>query len=104
LSVQAKIMNLLSGITDPTVRVDIASTVNYLFSVYSGGHANEDEIRDCLYEVCLDVISVTHPELIEEEVRKKSRTLVEEFIRAFRLESTRRRMLSRFRGRVGLPI
>jgi len=81
LSVQAKILNLLSGITDPTVRMDIASTVNYLFSIYSGGHANEDEIRNSLYEVCLDVISVTHPELIEEEVRKKSRTMVEEFMR-----------------------
>jgi len=104
LSVQAKILNLLSGITDPTVRMDIASTVNYLFSIYSGGHANEDEIRNSLYEVCLDVISVTHPELIEEEVRKKSRTMVEEFMRAFKLESTMRRMFSRFRPRTGLPI
>jgi len=104
LSLQSKILNLLSGITDPTMRVDIASTINYLFSLYSSGAINEGEVKDSLYEICLDVISVMHPELLEEEVRKKSRVLVDEFIRAFRLESTMRRMLTRFRGRTGLPV
>jgi len=84
--------------------MDVASTINYLFSLYRDGHANENEVRDDLYSVCLDVVGIMHPELTEEEVRKKSRTMVEEFIRAFRLESTTRRMMSRFRGRVGLPI
>jgi len=104
MSLQSKILNLLSGITDPTMRVDIASTVNYLFSLYCGGHANENEIRDALYEICVDVVGATHPELTEEEVRKKSRTMVEEFMRAFKLESTMRRMFSRFGRRAGLPI
>ena len=103
MSLQAKILNLLSGINDPTVRMDVASTVNYLFNLYCGGHANESEIRDALYDVCLNVVRAMHPELTEEEVRKKSRTMVEEFIGAFKLESTRRRMFSRFRGRVSLP-
>jgi len=70
LSVQAKIMNLLSGITDPTVREDIASTINYFFSLYSSGTVKEDEIRNSLYEVCLDVVGTTHPELTEEEVKE----------------------------------
>jgi len=104
MSLQAKILSLLSGIDDPTVRMDVASTINYLFSIYTGGHANEDEIRDALYEIFLDIIDAVHPELTREEKEKKSRTMVEEFMRAFRLESTMRRMLSRFGRRAGLPI
>jgi len=52
----------------------------------------------------MDVISALYPELTEEEVRKKVSSMVEEFMRAFKLESTMRRMLSRFRPRYGLPI
>jgi len=104
LSLQAQILNLLSGITDPTVRMDVASTINYLFSLYRDGHASEDQIRDDLYEVCLNVVGIMHPELTEEEVRKKSRTMVEQFIRAFRLESISRRAFARFRGATGLPV
>ena len=104
MSLQAKILNLIGGITDPSTRMYVASTINYFFSLYSSGHANEDEIRDALYEVCLDVVRATYPELTEEEVRKKSRTMVEEFMRAFKLESTMKRMLSRFGGRVRLPV
>jgi len=104
LSLQAQILNLLSGITDPTVRMDVASTINYLFSLYRDGHVNEAQIRDDLYSVCLDVVGIMHPELTEEEVRKKSRTMVEQFMRAFRLESISRRAFTRFRGRVGLPV
>ena len=97
MSLQAKIMNLIGGITDPTIRMDIASTINYLFQVYVSGGANESEIRDSLYEVCRDVISALYPDLVEEEVRKRSAKMAEEFIRVFRLESAYRRMASRFR-------
>jgi hypothetical protein len=57
-----------------------------------------------LRDVCLEVIPATHPELSEEEVRERAEALVEEFIRAFRLESASRRMLTRFRGRAVPPM
>jgi len=104
LSLQARIINLIAGITDPMVRIDVASTVNYLFSVYTDGTISESEARNALREVCTDVVSVMYPEFTEEEIRKRVALMVDEFMRAFKLESTMRRMLSRFRPRAGLPI
>jgi len=37
MSLQARIVNLIAGIIDPTVRIDVASTINYLFAVYADG-------------------------------------------------------------------
>lgn len=104
MSLQAKILNLIGGIKDPSVRIDVASTINYLFSLYCSGTVREDEIRRSLLEVCMDVITVTYPDLTLEEIRKKSEVLVDEFIKAFRVESTVRRMFSRFRSRTVPPI
>jgi len=97
-------MNLIAGITDPMVRIDVASTINYLFSIYTDGTIREGEARNALREVCTDVVSVLYPEFTEEEVRKRVASMVNEFMRAFKLESTVRRMLSRVRPRAGLPI
>jgi len=97
-------MNLIAGITDPMVRIDVASTINYLFAIYTDGTINEGEARNALREVCTDVVYVLYPEFTEEEIRKRVASMVEGFMRAFKLESTVRRMLSRFRPRAGLPI
>jgi len=104
VSLQAKILSLIAGITDPVVRVDVASTINFLFDVYAGGGIKEDELRSELYSICVDVISGVHPELTEEEVRRISRTTAEEFMRIFKVESLRRRIMTRIRGRISLPI
>jgi len=97
-------MNLIAGITDPTVRIDVASTINYIFTIYSDGTIPEGEAKNALREVCMDVVSAMYPEFTEEEIRKRVTSMVEDFMRAFKLESTVRRMLSRFRPRAGLPI
>lgn len=102
MSLQSKIVNLISGITDPTMRVDVASTINYFFSLYSTGRATEGELRDSLLEVCLDIIGFTHPELTQDEVKERSKILVEEIMRSFKVEGTVRRMMSRFRGKMAL--
>jgi len=102
MGLSTKIANLLSGISDPTTRIDIASTINYLFSIYSSGKANENEIRDALYEILTDVLRATHPELVEEEIKKKARTLVEDLMQSFRMESAVKRTISKFGGRLGI--
>ena len=99
MSLSMKIANLLSGINDPTARIDIASTINYLFSVYSSGNANENEIRDALYEILIDVLRASHPELVEEEIKKKARTIMEDLMQSFRMESAVKRTISKFGGR-----
>jgi hypothetical protein len=80
------------------VRADIASTINYLFSLYAGGHADEAKIRSALYSACFEVVSAMHPELTKDEIGKKCEILADEFIKAFKLESVSKRMMSAFRG------
>jgi len=104
MSLQAKILSLISGVTDPTRRIDIASTINYLFQIWMSGVAEEGEIRTSLFEVCSDVISGTHPELTEEEVRRISSDMAGDFMRLFKIEGLSRRMMARFRPRAGLPL
>jgi len=103
MSLQQKILTLIGGIPDPATRVDIATTVNYLFQLYVGGHINEETARTELYNVCHDVISITYPDLTEEEVRKKANQLAEEFMKVFRVENVHRRMVSRFGSATRLP-
>jgi len=100
MALQVKILSLISGIDDPAVRMDISATVNYLLQVYTSGRVKEDEVRDSLYEVFVDVLRVKSPELTDEEIKKKARELVEEFIASFRLESMTRRTYARFRPRL----
>jgi len=104
LSLQVRIINLIAGITDPTVRIDVASTINYLFTIYADGIIEEREARNELRDVCTDVVSMLYPEFTEEEIRKRVASMVDEFMRAFKLESTVRRMMARFRPRAGLPL
>jgi len=104
MSLQARIIHLITGIADPAVRIDVASTINYLFTIYMDGTISEAEARDALRDVCMIVVSATYPEFTEQEIRKRVDSMVDEFMRAFKLESTMRRMFSRFRPRAGLPI
>ena len=94
MSLQAKILSLIADITDPAMRIDIASTINYIFSLYTTGHFKDDEIRNALRDIIRDVIAIVHPELTDEEIRKKTKDLVEDFMRAFRVESARRRLFA----------
>jgi len=93
-------MSLISDLKDPVARMDIASTINYVYSIFSSGHANENQVRDTLYDIIVDVLRATRFDLTDEEIKKKAASLTDEFIKAFRVESVRRRVMSRFK----LPI
>jgi len=97
MSLQSKILSLLSGVTDVTLRMDVASTINYLFQLYEAGEIEEQRIRRELWGVCYDVVRALHPELTDSEVKDESSKLEDEFIKIFRLESARRRIFTRLR-------
>lgn len=97
MSLQAKILSLLSGITDPAIRIDVASTINYLFDVYCNRSADENEIKDALFDICVTIIGAKHPELTMDECRSKAEILVDEIMKSFRVESIKRRIGTRFR-------
>lgn len=97
MSLQAKILNLLSGISDPGIRMEISKTIFYLYNVYVSGGAPEEEIRNDLREICTLVISEKEPMLSPDELKKKVDKMVDELIRAFKLESMTRRTMLKFK-------
>ena len=58
MSLHNLIMSLISDLKDPVARMDIASTINYIYSIFSSGHANENQVRDTLYDII--AVSYTH--------------------------------------------
>lgn len=90
------IMNLISGISDPTARTDLAASIRYLYELYASGKVGDEEIRNDLIEICSLVLSMTRADLIEEEIRKEAVRYADELLRAFKLESLRRRLFFRY--------
>ena len=99
MSLQAKILSLLSGIVGVGDRVGIAGSIYYIADLYLGGHITEDQARTELYDICYSVIRATNFDLTEDEVRKKANRMVEEIMVAVKLEGMRKRILSRFKPR-----
>ena len=97
MSLQAKILNLLSGISDPGIRMEISKTIFYLYNVYVSGSVPEEEIRNDLREICTLVISEKEPTLSPDELKKKVDKMVDDLIRAFKLESMTRRTMLKFK-------
>lgn len=100
MSLQAKILTLLAGVNDPTLRLDVATTINYLLNVYISGNADEKEIYTSIYEVCKDVLTVKHPDLTSEEIEKIAKDFTNDFIALFRIQRVTRRSIIRFGRRM----
>ena len=99
MSLNAKVLSLLSGIIGANDRISIASTIFYICDLYLSGHINEDKARDELCDVCYNIVRFTNFDLTDEEAKKKARVIVEEIMRAVKLEGARRRAFSSLRPR-----
>jgi hypothetical protein len=99
MSLSQKLLALVSGIGDPKVRIDIMSTINFLFDLYTSGRINEDQLRTDLFDICQTIVSECNPELLEDEVRKRANMLADELVRTMKVDGLRARTLSRFAGR-----
>ena len=93
-SLQQAILNLVSGIDDASMRMEIARTINYLFAVYMEG-GNEAEVRKSLEDVARTVVKIKFPELPPEEQKKLVKDLAEMVMDAFRTQTVFRRVARR---------
>jgi len=91
------ILSLIRKIPDPSVRTDIASTINFLKDLYESGHISEEQLRSDLREVIETVLEYIRPDLTREEIENEASKKVEEFVRAIKLGALKSRML-RTRG------
>jgi hypothetical protein len=96
MSLSQKLLALVSGIGDPKVRIDIMSTINFLFDLYTSGRINEDQLRTDLFDICQTIVSECNPELLEDEVRKRANMLADELVRTMKVDGLRARTLARF--------
>ena len=97
MSLTQKVLALIAGISDPRIRVDVMSTVNFLFDLYCSNRIDVDQLRSDLSEICFSVISLTCPELTEDEVAGRVNVVVDDLIKTMRVEGLRRRTMYRFR-------
>ncbi|MHC1628509.1 MAG: hypothetical protein ACXQTI_06755 [Candidatus Nezhaarchaeales archaeon] len=96
MSLQAKILSLLSGVVGADNRLGVASTIIYLCNLYFDGKIDDETFKRELRNIAFDVITATHPELLEEEAREEANKLADEIYKSARLEGLRRRILSTY--------
>lgn len=100
MSLNTKILNLVSGIDDPSTRLEIARTIIFLFDVWLSGRVSKDEIVSSLQEIAYTIVSYKFPLMNEEEKRKKAREIAEDIFRSFRIESLYRTTFTRLKEKV----
>lgn len=98
MSYMKHILSLLSGVEDAAIRIDVMRAVEFLREVFMTGRASENEIRNDLVSLLLDVILTTKPELTPEEAKQKAEEIADNILREWRIESGFRRV----RARLGL--
>jgi hypothetical protein len=102
MSLQSKIRVLIAGIEDMNSRINVASTISYLYDLYSNGRISEEQVRDDLYDVLFEVMRFLKPNLVEDALKKVTEDLVEDFVRTFKLESASKRVMAKYRAGSGL--
>ena len=94
----SKVNALISGIPDNRLRIEIASTINFLYNVYAQGGVNEDQLRGELKEICRTVVELSNPMLLPEDVNDRAEVLADELIRDMKIEALMHRVRVRFGG------
>jgi len=97
VSLMQKVKVVMDMFSDTNVRLDLAQTITFLFDVYRSGRASEDQIREDLRELFMSLVSVARPELAPEERGEIASQLAEDFLSAFKLEGSFRRLMSKYR-------
>jgi hypothetical protein len=96
MSLMQKVQALISGIDDVRVRMEVASTIRFLADLYSNGRAGEDEIRKDLLEICTDVLRLSNPDLLDEEIAERAKILADEIFQSMRLDRLVQRTIYRY--------
>ena len=98
MTLWTKINALLAGISDPKTRIDVATSINYLYNLFSHGVISEDQLRSDLKEICASVIEASNPLLVEEEVIQRAEAVAEDLVKTMKVESIHYRTMRRMRS------
>jgi len=98
MTLWSKIRSLISGIGDSRVRVDIASSINFLFDLFRHGQITEEQLKKELTNICRSVIEITNPLIPEDEVSMRAEVIADDLIRTMKVESIHYRVRARLRS------
>jgi hypothetical protein len=98
MTLWSKIRALISGIGDPKVRMDVASSINFLFDLFRHGNITEEQLKKDLTDICGSVIEVTNPLIPKDEVRERAEIVADDLIRTMKVESIHYRVRSRLKS------
>lgn len=104
MSLMQKIKVVIDMFSDTAMRLDVAQTLSFLFDVYANNKANEEQIRNDLHDLFLTIVRTARPDLSPDEKKKVVEDLVEDFINTFKLESSMRRMMIKYRTPISIWI
>jgi len=94
-SLQAKILSILSGIDEASIRIEISKTIFYLFEIYRSGKASDEDILQDLFDVSKTIVTLRGLAVTPEEIEKKSMEIAKDLLNTFKASSLYRRVASR---------
>ncbi len=92
MSLQEIVLKLLDGITDASVRADVAATISLILENYMTGRADDKKTITYLRELVMDVLMTKYPFKSAEELKDEVEKWVEALYRAVKLRAMRMRM------------
>lgn len=98
MSLPMKIMNLVKNLRDPSMRIDVASTINYLADLFSLGKITEENLREDLEEICSTVLQEIRSDLTKEEIKELAKKEVNELVNLIKFSMVRKRMSTKYRS------
>lgn len=81
------ILNLVSGIDDPAIRISIARTIHMMRDALAFGKADEKEVLKDLTALVYEVINLKEPFIPEEEKKEKAKKIANAMIKALKMSS-----------------
>jgi len=91
-----KLQEILSDVPDHRTRLDVASTVNYLANLFSRGTINEEQLKEELTKILVEVLDYTQPSS-PEELKNRAESVAQDLIRAIKVDTVSRRVAARLR-------
>ena len=94
MSLQELVLKLLDGITDATIRADVAATISLILENYMVGSADDKKTKTKTYlrELVMDVLMTKYPFKSAEELKDEVEKWVEALYRAVKIRAMRMRM------------
>jgi len=94
-SLQAKILSILSGIDEASIRIEISKTIFYLFEIYRSGRASDEDILQDLFEVSKTIVTLKGLAVTPEEIQQKGMELAKDLLNTFKVNCLYRRVASK---------